>query len=53
METIEVMDGDPIPYTPDYDRSVYQGWVIKRTDEPANSYIPVYEDMGVYNAKWG
>ena len=52
VETIEVMDGEPIPYTPDYDGSVYQGWVIKRTEELASSYIPVYEDMEVYNAKW-
>ncbi|MBD5509380.1 MAG: hypothetical protein HDR05_15415 [Lachnospiraceae bacterium] len=52
VETIEVMDGEPIPYTPDYDESVYQGWVVKRTGERANSYIPVYEDMEVYNGKW-
>ncbi|MBD5517811.1 MAG: hypothetical protein HDR07_04745 [Lachnospiraceae bacterium] len=53
VETIEVMDGEPLSYTPDYDGNVYQGWSIKRTGESVNSYIPVYEDMELYNAKWG
>lgn len=53
VETIEVMDGETFSYTPDYDESAYQGWGIKRTGEPVSSYIPVYEDMDLYNAKWG
>ncbi len=53
VETIEVMDGEPFSYTPDYDGSVYQGWVIKRNGESVSSYIPVYDDMELYNAKWG
>ena len=53
VETIEVMDGEPLSYTPDYDGSVYQGWVIKRNGESVSSFIPVYDDMELYNAKWG
>ncbi|MDE7231889.1 MAG: CotH kinase family protein, partial [Lachnospiraceae bacterium] len=53
VETVEVMDGEPLSYTPDYDGSVYQGWVIKRNGESVSSYIPVYDDMELYNAKWG
>lgn len=53
VETMEVMDGAPLSYTPDYDGSVYQGWVIKRNGESVNGYIPVYDDMELYNAKWG
>ena len=53
VETVEVMDGESLSYTPDYDGNVYQGWVIKRTGESVSSYIPVYDDMELYNAKWG
>lgn len=49
VETVEVTDGETLFYEPDYDESVYQGWVIKRSGEPCSSYIPVYEDMELYN----
>lgn len=52
VETVEVPDGEPLSYTPDYDGGVYQGWVYRRSGEPYSSYIPVYEDMELYNAKW-
>lgn len=52
VETIEVPDGTEITYTPEYDAGSYQGWVYRRSGEPYSSYIPVYEDMELYNAKW-
>lgn len=52
VETVETPDGEPLSYTPDYDGGVYQGWVYRRSGEPYSSYIPVYEDMELYNAKW-
>lgn len=52
VETVEAPDGEPLSYTPDYDGGVYQGWVYRRSGEPYSSYIPVYEDMELYNAKW-
>lgn len=52
VETIEVSDGAEIAYTPEYDASTYQGWIYRRSGEPYSSFIPVYEDMELYNAKW-
>lgn len=52
VETVEVPDGEPLSYTPEYDGGVYQGWTYGRGGEPYSSYIPVYEDMELYNAKW-
>lgn len=52
VETIEVPDGSELTYTPEYDASKYQGWSYRRSGEPYNNYIPVYEDMELYNAKW-
>ncbi len=52
VETVEAPDGEPLSYTPDYDSGVYQGWVYRRSREPYSSYIPIYEDMELYNAKW-
>lgn len=52
VEQIEFADGEPLSYTPDYDGSMYQGWSFRRGGEPYSSYIPVYEDMELYNAKW-
>ncbi len=53
VETIEVPDGAALTYTPEYDASLYQGWSYKRSGAPYNPHIPVYEDMELYNAKWG
>lgn len=52
VETVEVSDGEVLSYTPDYDGSVYQGWTYRRGGEPYSVYIPVYEDMELYNSKW-
>ena len=52
VETVEAPDGAPLSYIPDYDGGVYQGWVYRRSGEPYSGYIPVYEDMELYNAKW-
>lgn len=52
VETIEVLDGEELTYTPEYDASKYQGWSYQRSGEAYSSYIPVYEDMELYNAKW-
>lgn len=52
VETIEVPDGCELSYTPEYDASRYQGWTWRRSGEPYSGYIPVYEDMELYNAKW-
>lgn len=53
VETIEVPDGAELLYTPDYDASEYQGWSYRRSGAPYNPHIPVYEDMELYNARWG
>lgn len=52
VEQMEVPDGEVLTYTPDYDGSMYQGWTFRRSGEPYSSYIPIYEDMELYNAKW-
>lgn len=52
VETVEMPDGEPLTYTPDYDGGMYQGWTYRRGGEPYSSFIPVYEDMELYNAKW-
>lgn len=52
VETTEVLDGKPLVYTPSYDGGVYQGWEYRRSGEKYSPYVPVYEDMELYNAKW-
>lgn len=52
VETVEAPDGEALSYVPDYDGGKYQGWVYRLSGEPYSSYIPVYEDMELYNAKW-
>lgn len=52
VETMEVMDGETLLYTPEYDASKYQGWTYLRRGGAYSPYIPVYEDMELYNAKW-
>ncbi len=52
VETVEVLDGAPLLYTPEYDASRYQGWTYRRSGGACSPYIPVYEDMELYNAKW-
>ena len=52
VETVEASDGEPLSCAPEYDGGVYQGWTYRRGGEPYSSYIPVYEDMELYNAKW-
>lgn len=52
VETIEVPDGEELAYTPEYDASKYQGWTYRRRGGTYSPYIPVYEDMELYNAKW-
>lgn len=52
VEQVEVPDGEVLSYAPDYDGSVYQGWTFRRGGEPYSSYIPIYEDMELYNSKW-
>ncbi len=52
VETVEVPDGELLSYTPDYDGGVYQGWAYRRNREPYSGYIPVYEDMELYNSRW-
>lgn len=49
---MEVPDGAELQELPGYDESVYQGWVYEYSGENPSPYIPVYEDMGYYNAKW-
>ena len=49
---MEAPDGEALSYVPDYDGGKYQGWVYRLSGEPYSSYIPVYEDMELYNAKW-
>lgn len=52
VETLEVPDGAELTYTPECDASKYQGWSFRRSGEPYSGFIPVYEDMELYNAKW-
>ena len=52
VEQIQIPDGEALTYTPDYDSGVYQGWTYRRCGESYSSYIPIYEDMELYNAKW-
>ncbi len=52
VEQMEVPDGEVLSHVPDYDGSVYQGWTFRRGGEPYSSYIPIYEDMELYNSKW-
>lgn len=52
VESVEVLDGEPLSYVPEYDSSKYQGWTYRRSGEACSSYIPIYEDMELYNAKW-
>ncbi len=50
--TMEVMDGEELKNPLEYDQSKYQGWVYEYSGEKYSPYIPIYEDMGLYNAKW-
>ncbi len=52
VESTEEADGEPLSYVPEYDGSKYQGWTYRRSGEPYSHYIPIYEDMELYNAKW-
>jgi len=52
VETIEVPDGGILSWLPEYDASIYQGWGFRRSGESSIDYIPIYEDMELYNAKW-
>ncbi len=52
VDTVEVMDGMELWEMPEYDASVYQGWEYEYSREKYSPYIPIYEDMGFYNAKW-
>lgn len=52
VETVEMPDGEPLTYLPEYDGSKYQGWIYRRNGEEYSPYLPVYEDMELYNAKW-
>ena len=52
VESTEEADGEPLSYVPEYDGSKYQGWTYRRSGEPYSNYIPIYEDMELYNAKW-
>lgn len=50
--TMDVMDGEELREPLPYDASKYQGWIYEYSGEKWSPYIPVYEDMGLYNAKW-
>lgn len=50
--TMDVMDGEELREPLPYDESKYQGWIYEYSGEKWSPYIPVYEDMGLYNAKW-
>ncbi len=50
--TMDVMDGEELKEPLAYDASKYQGWIYQYSGEKWSPYIPVYEDMGLYNAKW-
>ena len=50
--TMEVMDGEELKEPLEYDQSKYQGWIYEYSGEKYSPYIPIYEDMGLYNAKW-
>lgn len=50
--TMEVMDGEELKDPLEYDKSKYQGWIYEYSGEKYSPYIPIYEDMGLYNAKW-
>lgn len=50
--TMDVMDGEELKEPLPYDASKYQGWIYEYSGEKWSPYIPIYEDMGLYNAKW-
>lgn len=50
--TMDVMDGEELKEPLAYDASKYQGWIYQYSGEKWSPYIPIYEDMGLYNAKW-
>ncbi len=50
--TMDVMDGEELKNPLEYDASKYQGWIYEYSGEKWSPYIPIYEDMGLYNAKW-
>ncbi len=51
--TMQVLDGAELKEPLAYDESVYQGWENQYTGEKYQWQIPIYEDMGFYNARWG
>lgn len=53
LGTMEVMDGTELENMPEYDESVYQGWVYQFNGEPYRRQIPIYDDIVFYNARWG
>lgn len=52
MGSMEVMDGEEMKEPLAYDQSKYQGWTYQFSGERYSPYIPIYEDLGMYNAKW-
>lgn len=50
--SMEVMDGEEMKEPLAYDQSKYQGWTYQFSGERYSPYIPIYEDLGMYNAKW-
>lgn len=52
IDTIEIPDGEELLETPEYDASIYQGWVNQYTGEKYRRQIPILEDTVYYNAKW-
>lgn len=52
VDTIEIPDGEELLETPEYDASIYQGWVNQYTGEKYRRQIPILEDTVYYNGKW-
>lgn len=50
--TMDVMDGEELREPLPYDESKYQGWIYEFSGEKWSPYIPVYDDMELYNPKW-
>lgn len=50
---VEVEDGTEMENMPEYDESVFQGWVYQHNGEQYRRQIPIYDDVVFYNARWG
>lgn len=50
---VEVEDGTEMENMPEYDESVFQGWVYQYNGEQYRRQIPIYDDVVFYNARWG